>query len=173
MNRRAALLIVTSLVAGCESNKFKPLHFAQDVVLQDPPPGKAIVYLLRAPHDNATVDVYLGQKKLAVLPPSTYTVVSVDPGIYEIASEPGGGTEAGPISLLTVQAGERRFIYTSIPNSIGVTVDLFFGGPVGVIPIVIPRRFAVGARTWSECRELDAQGLISLSKLVLPLLSAA
>jgi hypothetical protein len=40
----------------------------------------ATVYLLRVPNDSATIEVTFGARTMAVLPPSTYTVVNVPPG---------------------------------------------------------------------------------------------
>jgi hypothetical protein len=168
MQRRHFTAVLLILLAACASPEFRPLVFPPDIALQDPPPGAAIVYLLRAPHDRQTVEVFFGTKALAVLPPATYTVVVVPPGRYEIKSGSSGKSEEAPVSTLTVSAGERRFLYTTVPTRTGMTIGFIPGGRIGVIPLFLPGSVPAGARTWNECRELDAQGLMSTSKLVLP-----
>ena len=169
MERRTAFtLLVNFALAGCASPEFKPLVFAQDVALQDPLPGMAIVYLLRAPHDRASVPVYFNARKMALLPPASYTAVSIQPGTYSVASAAPGTNAESPASILTVRAGERRFLYTSVPTRSSVSLSFIPGGPVGAIPLFLPTTVPAGARTWNECRELDAQGLMSTSKPVMP-----
>ena len=168
MHRRSALLLGSALVLGCASPEFKPLIFPPAVVLQDAPPGRAVVYLLRAPHDGASLPVYFNERRMAVLPPLAYTVVVVNPGTYAIASAREGGTPEAPASTLTVSSGERRFLYVSAPTQRSFELSVLPLGKGGILPLVLPTYAAIGARTWKECNELDAQGLMSLGKLVLP-----
>jgi hypothetical protein len=84
MVRRFTIALLSLALTACASPEFKPLVFAPEVRLQDPLPGKAIVYLLRVPNDAETVAVMFGQRKMAVLPPSTFTAVSVEPGTHEV-----------------------------------------------------------------------------------------
>jgi hypothetical protein len=168
MHRRLFLVAAGAAVAGCASTEFKPLAFAPNVVLQDPLPGKAIVYVLRTPHDRPALDVYLGDRKVASLGPSTYTVLSVDPGSHELNAALAGSPPEVPPSTLTVKAGERRFVYTSVPTRSSTALHLVGAGALGVIPLMTPSVVPVGARRWTECREEDAQGLMSTSSLVLP-----
>ena len=168
MKRRHFATALSSLLGACASPEFKPLVFPPDVVLQDPPPGTAVVYLLRAPHDRETVTVYFGQQAMATLPPSTYAVVVVAPGAHEIrSSKPDPAGEPAP-AVLTLGAGERRFLYTSVPTRAGTTVAFIPGGPIGVIPLLVPGTVRAGARTWNECSALDAQGLMSTARPVVP-----
>lgn len=152
---------------GCASGDFKPPTFAPDIPLQDAPPGKSVVYLIRAPHDRATLPVYVGTRKVAVLPPSTYTVAVLQPGTHRIAASANAGPDA-PASALTVSAGERRFLYVSAPTARSFELNFIGAGRAGIIPLALPTQVAAGAHTWKECSELDAQGLMSIGKLVLP-----
>lgn len=166
MHRRFLLAVSLALLAGCAS-EFKPLSFPPNVVLQDAPPGMAIVYLIRAPHDGATLPVYIDGRLVAKLPPMTYTAAVVAPGAHKIASAPHGGNAEAPASLLAVAAGERRFLHVSAPRNTSLEVGaLPIGGTVAISATHIST-FS-GTRTWAECSELDAQGLMSLGKLVLP-----
>jgi len=128
----------------------------------------AIVYLIRAPYDTATLPVYFNERKLAVLPSLTYTAVVVRPGTFAIASAPNGRPPESPASTLTVSAGERRYLYVSAPTDRTVSFAAIPMGKAGIIPLLLPSYASAGARTWKECSELDAQGLMSLGRLVLP-----
>jgi hypothetical protein len=169
-NRRAAIIcsLSVALLACTTPKNFDPKDLPPLVALQDPPEGKAIVYLLRAPHDSATLPVFLGGKKVAVLEPSTYTAAVLDPGTCLLASSPLGRSEDAPASTLTVQAGERRFLYVSAPTSKSASLSSMYLNKVGVIPLVLPVYGANGARTWKECSELDAQGFMSIGRPVRP-----
>jgi hypothetical protein len=168
MQRRTVLALSAALLSACAAREFKPLEFKPDVVLQDAPPGKAIIYLIRAPHDHGTFPVFFNARLMASLPSSTYTVVVVDPGTYAVASSPNGKAEWGPASQLTVQAGERRFLYVSAPSETTFDMKMTRLGKLGMVPLLLPTTSAVGAHTWQECTELDAQGLMSIAKLVMP-----
>lgn len=167
--RRILLLATAVILGGCATPKnFDPKDLPPVVPLQDAPPGKAIVYLLRAPHDKSTLPVFFDAKKVAVLGPATYTVTVVAPGSYQIASSPMGRSESMPASSLTVKAGERRFLYVSAPTSRSFNTSFMFLPNVGVVPLVVPTYGPAGAKTWKECSELDAQGFISISRPVQP-----
>ena len=170
MLTRRTLVFIAATLTACAA-PFKPLEFAPPVALQDAPPGLAIVYLLRVPHDGQAIDVYFGGKKAAALPPARYTAVTVAPGTYSIVAVNKGDTPiAGTstnASVLTVAAGERRFLYTSVPTRSSESI-LFAPLRGGMVPLFVPLRAAIGARTWRECGEADAQGLLSISKVVAP-----
>ena len=168
MNRRALAFALSIALTGCASREFKPLEFAPPVALQDPLPGLAIVYLLRAPHDPVVVDVALNSALAARLPAETYTAVSLQPGTYAIATTDGTASSPGDNPVLTVSAGERRFLYTSVPTRSTDSLGVAFAGKAVPIPLLSPVTIRVGQRTWRECSELDAQGLMSISKLVAP-----
>lgn len=169
IHRRALLFCHALLLAGCMPIRpFDPKDLPPAVPLQDAPDGKAVVYLFRAPHDSTTVPVYFGERKVAVLPPSTYSLVMLDPGTYLVASSPAGRSDSAPASQLVVQSGERRFLYVSATtgNSFGaIGLPL---GRAGIVPLLLPSYGSTGARTWKECNELDAQGFMSISRPVVP-----
>ncbi|MBL0251412.1 MAG: hypothetical protein KBA62_01775 [Polaromonas sp.] len=173
--RRTFLVLISLVLAGCVTPRdFKPEDLPHLQKLVDPPAGKAVVYLLRAPHDNVRMDVYFGEKKVAHLPRSTYSILVVDPRSYLLASSPSGQSDYAPASLLTVQTGERRFLYVSartgkVSDPIDQTIRQV-GSLGGVIPLPPPIAYgASGARIWKECTELDAQGFMSISQQVPPL----
>jgi hypothetical protein len=144
----------------------------ENVPLQDPPSGKAIVYLLRAPHDHIKLSVYFNEREMAILPAATYSAVVVEPGSYAVASSPNGRASEAPASSLSIKEGERRFLYVSAPTqgSFGITPILLVQR--SFVPLVLPTVSAKGARVWKECNELDAQGFMSISKPVGPLTGA-
>ena len=164
MSRRLALSALSLFVAGCASSEFKALNFPDPVVLQDAPPDGAVVYLIRAPHDSATLPVYVNDRLVVVLPPASYSLVLLAPGTYDIASSIRGTSSNAPASSLTLRNGERRFLYSSARTGTSLDLSLLPGG----IPLALPRTGAVGARTWRECSEFDAQGLMSIAKVILP-----
>ena len=166
--RRSAVFLTFFALAGCGSTAFKPTVFAPAVNLQDPLPGMAIVYLLRIPRDTATVTVHFDARKMAVIRPESYTAVSVKPGTYEVKALASDGPSEPASSVLTVSAGERRFLYTSMPNQLSANLSSTFIPRVGYITIATPRGAVARVRTWKECSELDAQGLMSSAKVVLP-----
>ncbi|MDC8770534.1 hypothetical protein [Roseateles albus] len=166
-----SLLFALLCGTGCAT---KPLEFPPPVALQDPLPDHAIVYLLRIPNDPATVDVRINSKSMAVLPEATYTVVTLSPGVHEVATKTMGASDTGRIFPLELQAGQRRFFYVSVPTTVTTTMSEILGTPIRKnIPfdsaIVVP----TGPRTWTECSEMDAQGLMSTSRPVAPKPNAA
>jgi hypothetical protein len=173
--RRHMVILLGLSAAGCMTPKeFNPKDIPPLVQLQDAPPGKAVIYLLRAPHDTATLPVYFGARRVANLPPATYTVVLVEPGSHVVASSPSGSSAGAPGSELTVSAGERRFLYVSAAaTGRTATVAPLLGPGAGVVPLVLPSYGSTGARVWKECAELDAQGFMSISRPVAPVPSAA
>jgi hypothetical protein len=167
--RRAIMHLPIAVLCGCVTPKsFDPKDLPPLVPLQDAPTGKAIVYLLRAPHDSSTLPVFFSEQKVAVLEPATYTVAVVEPGTYLVASSPLGRTETLPASTLTVQAGERRFLYVSAPTGQVANLSAMYLSKIGVAPLLLPSYGAAGSRTWKECSELDAQGFMSIARPVRP-----
>lgn len=164
MNRRFAFAAIALILSGCSSTRFEPLTPPADVRLQDPLPGQAIAYLMRAPHDPGEVTVYLGDRQVAVLPAETYTAVSVAPGSYVLKGVVASQEQASDGGLtVTFQAGERRFFYTAVPSDSHVAFT-----PLPGAVTFLPKTSPVGPRAWQECREVDAQGLMSIGRLVLP-----
>ena len=166
---RKLVIVLTSLwLAACAAPEFKPLEFKPPVALQDPLPGQAIVYLLRVPHDGAAVPVYFNGTKVASMPPESYTAVSLRPGTYALSSVASDGSAQSEASVLTVGAGERRFLYAGVPTRGSTSLFFVPFKPTGVIPLAVPLRQATGGRFWHECNEQDAQGLLSISKVTSP-----
>lgn len=127
-------------------------------------PGQAIAYLLRAPHDENDIEIFAANKKIAVLRESTYTVISLAPGTHVITTRGiamfSSGAEVAPSFQLTAKSGERRFF--NISGTITRTIGIYGGIPIAGTGIV------ARSRSWKEVSELDAQGLMSISRLVLP-----
>jgi hypothetical protein len=164
-HRHIFSLSLLVLVAACATD-FKPLKFPDPVPLVTPGEGMAVVYLMRTPHDSAQVDVFLNGTRTATLPRETYAVLMLKPGAYKlIASEPNPSYEAAQATL-TLSVGERRFIYTSEPSSRRIWPA--FVPVVGAIMLLIEPNSSDGARSWTECSEMDAQGLFAILTAVTP-----
>jgi hypothetical protein len=103
----------------------------------------ATFYLLRTPGDRATLEVYFGARRRAVLPPSTYTVVKVAPGKHEVRSAPAGNPSGGRALVVSASAAQRRYLCASVAGDTSASI-------------------------LSECSEGDAQALMSQSTLVMP-----
>jgi hypothetical protein len=171
MHRRVFIAAGSLSLGACAARDFKPLEFAPPVPLQDPLPGRAIVYLMRTPNERDTIAVFTNQRLAAVLPPETYTAVSLRPGRYAVSasSSPAVAAPEGvEPSVLTVTAGERRFHYTAIPTRSSLSAFPAPVGAAGFVPLFVPSRQPTGARFWRECSEQDAQGLLSIARAVLP-----
>ncbi|MES2511234.1 MAG: hypothetical protein V4625_14990 [Pseudomonadota bacterium] len=162
---------VFSFVGGCAST---PSVHPDAVVLQDALPGQALVYLLRAPHDGMQIRVQSGDKTLITLPAESYTALSVPAGRHvftTFSTSPFvSNTPVAPPLDVTLVPDQRVFYAIS-----GVTErSIGFGGlmPIaggGVMPIFIPQSAtASGSRVWKEFSELDARGLITVSRVALP-----
>lgn len=165
--------LVCAALMGCATPP-KPYEAPQDTPLQDPLPGRAVVYLLRAPYDDLRLEVILSGIRVAVLPPEAYTAIDAAPGIHEIrtrfASRSGAGEEIAPPFQLQLQANERRFLNVSGVTAKTVGVSGFLSLPKGVpVPMPVPMTgTASGTHSWKEVTELDAQGLMSISRFVWP-----
>jgi hypothetical protein len=157
---RRALLLALSLFAAACATEPRPYVAPVDKPLQDPLPGQAIVYLLRAPHDSLRVQVSSAEQRLAVLAQSTYTAVSLQPGRHLLRTHAwllAAGAEVAPPLELDVQPNTRRFF-----NLSGATVRFVYGVPLPQVDT------APGSRSWKEVSELDAQGLMSITRVTLP-----
>lgn len=161
--RRWSLATLACVFGGCANREFRPLEFSPPVRLQDPLPGMAIVYLLRVPHDPVPLDILIDGKRIATLPPSTFTVATLAPGEHGLRAVKPGDESQPPASLLAVAAGERRFVYSSVPTRTQTTLNL-----IGALPLLGRSQQMAGDRRWTDCSELDAQGLMSTARLVLP-----
>lgn len=174
---RAALAIAVVLSLGACASEFKPLEFPPPVPLQDPEPGRAVLYLLRVPDDPAAVTVYLDRVPVAVMPRDTHTVVHLSPGRHELVAVATAdpqrvvGENDFPMAI-EMTAGERRFVYTTQPTHSTSSLALVPGGQQGSLPLPVARKSPAGARAWRECNELDAQGLLSISRPLAPVRSS-
>ena len=152
-------------LASCSFTS-KPYSYTPpiDKVLQDPLPGQAIAYFLRAPHDEIDLEVFAADKKVAVLREGTYSAISLAPGTHVITVREtsifGTGPEVAPAFQIIAKSGERRFF--NISGAIRRTLSIYGGIPIAGTGIV------ANSRGWKEVSELDAQGLMSISRLVLP-----
>jgi hypothetical protein len=162
----------TLLFSGCADNKppsyYQPPPLA---VLQDPLPGKGIVYLFRTPFDKDSMQINIKGKNSFTLPPDSYAVLTMNPGDYDMTGSFthswGMSQEAFASAQLRIKDGQRAFLYVSGKTqpsfSIGSVVPIkggviFLPGDQGVST-------ARDSRSWKECNEIDAQGFISSSKL--------
>jgi hypothetical protein len=155
-------VLSSSLTLGCAS---APVQTDKEVVLQDPFPGRAMVYLIRAPHDSEPIEVRVGELPAITLPSGTYTLLSIAPGTHSFRTVTERGAERR--IEIAFHVGERRFFYLSGENASSIgdpAIVAVVGGP---LLAALNRTDTVeGSRTWKECTELDARGLISISKLV-------
>ncbi|WP_164963014.1 hypothetical protein [Rubrivivax sp. JA1026] len=158
LSRRHWLLLCSAALASC-ATEFKPHVPPVDLPLQDAPPGQALVYLLRAPHDSKLVRVVEGDRHLATLDSGTCTVISLPPGhhlLRTVAGLPVFGEMAPPLAV-KLAPGSRRFFALS-----GASTRFVLGLPLPELET------APGSRRWTEVTELDAQGLMSIGRLVMP-----
>jgi hypothetical protein len=172
MNRRDHLSRLVAGVAlalsGC-ARDLKPYVRPVDVVLQDPLPGQALVYLLRSPYDASEVSVFLGERRMAVLPASSYSVITLAPGRHRLLTRHAGlfGGDIAASSLeIDAKPDQRRFF--SLSGRQGKALAIAGVLPGGVPLLLNEHSTENGTRSWKECTELDAQGLMSIARLVLP-----
>jgi hypothetical protein len=167
-------LLIGVLALGACATPSKPYTPPVDKPLQDPLPGQAVIYLLRAPYDRERLELSIDGKKVALLSESTYTAVSLSPGrhvmLTKFPSLFAEGTDAAPPIELYLKADQRRFFNVSgITSKLTALAGVLPIPSGGGVPLLIQRAGTVdGTRSWKEVTELDAQGLMSISKLVLP-----
>jgi hypothetical protein len=161
-----AVLAGTMILVGCASGLSTPLPPSrfpspEQVQLQEPLSGQAVVYLIRAPHDSASLRLSLNGKVVALLPPDTHTALPLLPGshILSTASDTFLKSEsvAAPPLAVNVSAGDRRFFYIAGTHSAPMQ-GLFRAG------MDTDR----GSRSWREATEAEARALIATTSLALP-----
>jgi hypothetical protein len=172
MHRRTLLLSLSMLVTACADNKppsyFKP---PPPLALQDPLPGQALLYLLRAPHDQDSFSIKIQDKKPFVLGPSSYTVLSFPPGEYTMTGAVdsifGGSKPAFVPAQFRLIEGQRLFLYVSGVNDSSFFLNSLvpFGRGGVLVDGGIRTSTVASTRSWKECSELDAQGFMSTSTL--------
>lgn len=170
-NRRRTFIsaiVTAALLPACSTGPFKPLEF-KDVVLQDPLPGQALVYFIRAPSDFATLELATASRRLVVLPPETHTAVLFEPGDHTVSTAfvtRRQGVMAAPPLILKLKPDQRTFMVVAGAQDTRTTLGGFVPGPYPM-PI-FERTTSTTSRSWKEYNELDAKGLISISNVVLP-----
>ena len=164
--RLAALGIAVGILGACAGDK-PPSYFAppSPKPLQVAPRDMAVVYLLRAPHDPATLTLNIEGHSNFKLPSASYVAVMLRPGSYKLTGTQnsmwGQAEPAFAPVTFRIEAGQRTFMYTSGVTSTGPELI----GSVGGIPLFGPSNLhpVTGSRKWTECSELDAQGFMSIS----------
>jgi len=165
--RRAAILlsVLAFMTSGCSTTYPDP----DSLVLQEPLPGHALVYLIRGPHDEFKMRVRIRGAFESVLPPETYTAVSLGPGRHRVETEfsqSSDGRPAAEVFELQLEAGDRHFlVLLGRPES----------GPISAMPIPLPGNtfLAVPApssaglelRRWRPFDEAAARPMISIARL--------
>ena len=168
----SGVLATVILIQGCAAGS-KPYVAPLDVNLQDPLPGTAVIYVIRAPYDTSELSIYEGNRKLATLPSSTYTAITLQPGKHVLITHSPSiffsELELAPKYELALQAEERKFLYISGENSTSPTLTALLPISGTIMPLILPTKdTSAGTRSWKEINELDAQGLMSIAKPVLP-----
>lgn len=171
MKLRALLITIVLLCGGCADIPASYYSPAPLTRLQDPPPGKALVYLFRAPHDEDALSIQITGQQRFTLEPLTYVVLTLEPGEHvlegTVRSAFSKEQPAFAPTPIKVTADQRAFLYASGINSSSMKITGLAPvakGSVMVFGGIMPTTEA-GSRSWKECSELDAQGFIDISKL--------
>ena len=166
-HRRPLLLLFPALaLLGCVSPKqYTPPAKA---VLQDPLPGKALVYLLRAPYDGADLELLLNGVRLS-LPAYRYTAISLEPGLYTLRTTVKGNQRnpgnAIPDLVVPLASGERLGFFLPAPERRNETEFV----PLPGAAFFRQRMEETGAkRTWTPATRDDFNWFIQYTKLYLP-----
>jgi len=158
--------ILTTLGAGCAQRSYPD---PATLVLQDPLPGQSLIYLIRAPHDDATLTVREGARMLAAMPAETWTAISVAPGEHVLETRLGDRPGAPPVRL-RLAADQRYFLVMSAsmdrPGAAVQIVDAATRPLTWYVPL--PSELNAGSRHWSPYSETDARPMISIARMVLP-----
>jgi len=174
VSRIVCIVLGAVSCVGCTyTGEFRPLEF-KEVVVQEALPGRALVYLIRAPHDTATVVVERAGRRVAELPPETHTAFSMSPSELDLSTFTVGATGTRAAAALPVQvrlvAGQRLFLVLTGSQERQTRVSGVLPGATP-LPIFVPS-LATSERAWKEFNEVDAKGLIGITRVVLPERSA-
>ena len=172
VNRWSFKLLIGAIfvaLTGCTAPTIHP----DLLVLQDPLPGQALVYLLRTPYDALELKIQVNGKTVAVLPPESYTAVSLAPGQYELSTTSSSvfSSDAPVTTPLSIALQPDQRVFYAIAGTTEKSIGLAGFVPIrgGVIPLLVQQNStAKNSRSWKEYSELDARGLITISKLALP-----
>jgi hypothetical protein len=174
LSRIVCIVLCALSVIGCTyTGEFRPLEF-KEAVVQEALPGRALVYLIRAPHDTATVLVERAGRRVAELPPETHTAFSTVPGELDFGTFTigtiGSRTAIAPPVQVRLVAGQRLFLVLTGSQERQTRVSGVLPGATP-LPIFVPS-LATSERAWKEFNEVDARGLIGVTRVVLPERSA-
>lgn len=179
MKRIIVWLIFSVLITGCA----RPRNFAKqpiapkDIVWVDPSDEEAVIYLLRAPHDNSVFVPSVDDAPTLALPPETYIALRFPPGSHYLAGAKANAPDAKLMPLqIELKAGDRRFFYVSTslanPDHLSGPVSGAVGASFGLVGAVVATAITAsmnkqpvgyGVHRWVECEDLDARGLASIS----------
>ena len=160
--------VIVGAVSGCASKVYPD---PDTMALQDPLPGKAIIYLMRAPFDNARFQVYANQKLVARLPKETYTAVSLEPGSYTLRTTPFDSDESvAPDAKVELQPDTRYFLLIAGSDRAVAKTNVFVVVSPTPIVLFIPAPYSItkGTHTWRPNSEAEARPMLSIATLVLP-----
>lgn len=149
MKRRFFTLISVLALAGCGTAG--SLQSPSPVVLLDPEPGKALIYVFGSPRLVLSVN----SSRVAVLPKDAVVTVGLTPGRHELLlADPASMVRAASITV-DLAPGQRRFFESSIPPQELETRDI--QTPGSSVSMVLPSRIPNPGRQWKEIREFDAR----------------
>lgn len=160
-----AMICLSVAFSGCAVDYPHP----DSIVLQQPRTGESLIYFLRSPHDSGQLAIEANGKRLVKLPPETYVALSLPPGNYRFITKSGGLFSNGEVTEpleVSFKENERKFFHISGNDEKRVAVIgvMSLQGP-GLVPL-LGRESVVSNRVWKECTELDARGLITISRRV-------
>lgn len=155
-------------ISGCATREYP---HPDSVVLQQPRAGESLIYFLRAPHDSGPLTIEVNGKRLAKLPPETYVALSLPPGQYRFLTTSGGlfsNEEVAEPLEVALKENERKYFHVSGNDEKRVALIGVMSAPgAGAVPL-LGRESVVRNRMWKECAELDARGLITISRQIEP-----
>lgn len=160
-----SMICVSMVISGCAVDYPHP----DSIVLQQPRTGESLIYFLRSPYDSGQLAIEANGKLLASLPPETYVALSLPPGTYRFITKSGGlfgnGEVAEPLEV-SFKENERKFFHVSGNDEKRVVLVGVMGVQGGGLLPLPGRESVVRNRMWKECSELDARGLITISRRV-------
>lgn len=169
-------------LAGCAGprNPVKNQVPLKDIVWLEPAADEGVVYMLRAPHDEAVIVPVVDGARVARLPAESYVAVKLPAGTHRLTAvkEDAAASRASTLTF-ELKGGERRFFYlsTALPNPERMSgpAGAAVAGTLGLVGQVAVTAFVgalhqepegYGTYAWTECTDLDARGLASFSKEV-------
>ncbi|MBI2308391.1 MAG: hypothetical protein HYU78_13895 [Rhodocyclales bacterium] len=167
-SRPIVILSLALITSGCAQQYVHP----NSIVLQTPPPEKALVYFLRIPHDGITLSISSDGKRIAKLPPETYVGIPLPPGTYRFVTSSwgllGGEQELMPPLEATLKPNDRLFFHVSGRGDSGIALGgIMSVKGAGAIPLFQKKEYLTN-HEWKACSELDARGLMTITRQILP-----